>query len=49
MKQCKLNPDGKDMKCSCLIRTKEGYVCDVYDEDILKLKKCPLMRKKRKK
>lgn len=41
MRKCKLSPD--DIKeCTCLKKRKDKLVCDIYDEPLEKLKKCPL-------
>ncbi len=41
MNRCKHSPD-ENKQCSCLMRRKAGWFCDVYDELINDLKQCPL-------
>lgn len=41
MKFCELSPD--DYQCCSCLRKKDGkLICDIYDELIEDLKKCPL-------
>ena len=40
-RKCELNPD-ESKECSCLVMKEQGLVCDVYDEPIIELEKCPL-------
>ena len=42
MKKCKLSPD-ETKACACLVEQKKHgkMICDVFDEPIQKLKKCP--------
>ncbi len=47
MKKCKLNPD-EQKECSCVVKKETKLHCDITDEQISKLKKCPLKRKKQK-
>lgn len=39
--KCKLNPD-EHKECACLVIEKCKRICDVYDEPVSKLKRCPL-------
>lgn len=41
MALCNLNPD-KEKECSCLILLRGKKVCDIFDEKISELKRCPL-------
>ena len=40
-RKCEHNPD-ELKECSCLVKKKGRLVCDIDDEPIGKVKKCPL-------
>ena len=45
MRHCKLSPDNPK-ECSCLVKKEGKLICDVYDEPIKELKKCPITQDK---
>ena len=39
--ECDMNPDD-NQECSCLVEKNGKLVCDIYDEPIEDVKKCPI-------